>query len=409
MAETFKTYNTLTKWKLPLVEFIINGLQSSGCTIVHRPSPTVAPFRFVFDTPEGERIGLVVYAFHANNTKIKNRPPDEHRFQIKYGGKLKDLEEIWQDPYGLYVTLLVGINPEFGFFVAADPLLHNPTRFSVSFEFKNHHVEQIERKGWFTWERDRRGGLPDPKKKRAAHELDEQGLPLFEVLVGGKPDQLLKLVRFERESYGEPPGERQLLAENFIDMAATLSPATSTTAPAISPARLHALCVELQLSEEKVLDLIANRRMLKMAVRGSAAEEHLITALGQVPGVTKVQRLESDKGPDVEVSYKGRNITIECKNSSRELTAAGLEKIDLQKTRSSKSDPCSRFYRPSEFDLVAACVHAVTQKWEFKFAVTSTLDAHAECPGRISNNVKLDTRWTNNIAEILDRVVAKVG
>jgi hypothetical protein len=46
------------------------------------------------ETPAGERTGIVAYAFLANNTPTKNRPKDEHRFQIKYGGDLGGVHEI---------------------------------------------------------------------------------------------------------------------------------------------------------------------------------------------------------------------------------------------------------------------------------------------------------------------------
>jgi hypothetical protein len=174
----------------------------------------------------------------------------------------------------------------------------------------------------------------------------------------------------------------------------------------ISAEQLHALAKEFALPEARVLDLIAERRMLKMAVRGSVAEEHLVNVLKGVAGVEKCERLEDDRGPDVRLSYKGSEIRIECKNTSRVRTKEGYEKIDLQRTRASKADPCSRYYKPSEFELVAACIHAVTGKWEFKYAPTAVLDAHPVCSGRLSNNVKLDGRWTGNAAEALTRILA---
>ncbi len=337
-------------------------------------------------------MGIVAYAFLASNKQIKNRPPDEHRFQIKYGGDLSGYHEIWQDPYGLYVTLLVGINPGERFFVAADPVIRSPTRFSVSVEFKDEQVKAIHSNQWSAWERERR-----PGKKT----LDE---PLFEVLVGGTKDQFLRLVRFEREAWGEEPGERHYLAEHFADTPlVTASKELLASPPTISPEHLHKLAKEFALPESKVLDLIAERRMLKMAVRGSVAEKHLVNALREVSGVTDCHRLEGDRGPDVALSYRGKQITIECKNSSRKRTKDGFERIDLQRTRAAKSDPCSRYYKPSEFDVVAACIHAVTEKWEFKYAITRDLDAHKYCPGRMWNNVNLDHRWTRDAAATLSR------
>lgn len=396
MRERPYTYGVSASDREPLIRFIVEALEKQGCHIIHRPPATTAPFRFTFDTPHGERIGIVAYAFLANNKVIRNRPPDEHRFQIKYGGDLSGLHEIWQDPYGLYVTLLLGINPEMGFFVAADPVLRSPTRFSVSVEFKSQQADTIMDKKWIAWERERR-----PGKKT----LDE---PLFEVLIGGTPDQLLRLIRFEREAWGEEPGERHFLAEHFTGRTPLVTTSTEllSTPSVISAEHLHALAKEFSLPESKVLDLIAERRMLKMAVRGSVAEEHLVNTLRGVTGVQDCRRLEDERGPDVALSYQGAKIRVECKNTSRVRTKEGYEKIDLQRTRASKADPCSRYYKPSEFELVAACIHAVTGKWEFKYAPTAQLDPHSICVGRLSNNVKLDGRWTDNAGQALSRIVA---
>ncbi len=374
---------------------MVNALEGQGCQLISVPSPKSAPFRLTFQTPQGERIGIVAYAFLANNKEIKNRPKDEHRFQIKYGGDLSGLHEIWQDPYGLYVTLLLGINPEMGFFVAADPVIRSPTRFSVSVEFKDKQAEAILAKKWIAWERERR-----PGKKT----LDE---PLFEALLGGTADKFLRLIRFEREAWGEAPGERHYLAEHFVDRALVSASQELLSSPsAISPEHLHGLAKEFAMPEKKVLDLISERRMLKMAVRGSVAEEHLVTALRAVPGVANCHRLEADHGPDVALVFQGKSLRVECKNSSRVRTKDGLEKIDLQRTRASKADPCSRYYKPAEFDLVAACIHAVTEKWEFKYAKANELDLHATCSGRLSNNVKLDHRWSRDASEALLKAVA---
>jgi hypothetical protein len=179
-----------------------------------------------------------------------------------------------------------------------------------------------------------------------------------------------------------------------------------TSTAAISAEHLHSLAKEFALPEKKVLDLISERRMLKMAVRGSVAEEHLVNALRAVPGVQDCERLEADHGPDVALKFEGTSITVECKNSSRVRTRDGLEKIDLQRTRASKADPCSRYYKPTEFDIVAACIHAVTERWEFKYACTEELDSHATCIGRLSNNVKLDHRWTPDAAAAIRKVIA---
>ena len=92
---------------------------------------------------------------------------------------------------------------------------------------------------------------------------------------------------------------------------------------------------------------------------------------------------------------------MECKNVLRKTTAHGLARVDFQRTRASKSDPCSRYYGASDFDVIAACLHAVTEKWEFKYVLPTHLDAHARCRNKLSNNVKVDDRWSAEAVRVL--------
>jgi hypothetical protein len=367
-----------------------SALRSSGCRILHESEPDRAPFVITFERPDGERQGIVAYAFLANQKATRNRPADEHRFQIKYASKVHGaLHDLWQDPCGLYTTLLVGINPSRGFFVGADPVLHSPTRFFVSLEFKEDHVQEVIRRGWHAWERERRHADADPSPE--------------EVLVGGTSEWFLRYVALEREALGEDQGHRKLLAERLAERKGTL--ATAAAVPpmdaAVEPRRLHALARELALDESEVLDLIANARRLKMAVRGWVAEEHLVRRLRSVPGVTECRRLDLEGSPDVALRFAGRPLRVECKNVLRDRTKDGLVRLDFQRTRASKADPCSRYYGPRDFDVVAACLHAVTERWEFRYALTRALDPHRSCAGKLSQNVRLDNRWAEDEQRIL--------
>ncbi len=366
----YRTYRVNRKDREPLVDFMREALRVQGCQILYSSPPTEAPFRITFETPEGERMGIVAYAFLANFKETKNRPPDEHRFQLKYGSKDGLLHELWQDPYGLYTTLLIGINTEHGFFVGYDPVPHSPTLFFISLEFKQHHADQILEHGWHVWERER--------KKRGLGEP-------VEVLVGGKQESFLSFVRFEREAVGEDQGHRQLLAERALERRPTV----------------HMLTREFELSEREVLDLIGEAHRLKVAVRGEVAEEHLFRQLRHLPEIKSCSRLRGD-GPDLRVRLRsGNELTIECKNVLRKIDREGLARLDFQRTRAAKSDPCSRYYSPKDFDVVAACLHAVTERWEFQFAPTLRLDPHAKCPGKLSSNVHIDERWSTDPLGVL--------
>ena len=385
----YPLYKVQQSARQPLLDFMRRALEDSGCRILRMSEPGRAPFRFTFETPEGERMGVVAYAFLANSVLTKNRPTDEHRFQVKYGPDDKRLHPIWTDPYSLYTTLFVGIDPERGFFVGADPEIHNPTRFFISIEFKDHHVKKILSRGWFSWEREHRADDDKP----------------IEVLVGGTAESFLRYVRFEREAFVEAPGHRQLLAERFgVDRSSRGMVLPTASGPVPPPERLHALAEEFEMTETQVLDMIARARMLKMAVRGWVAEEHLLRQLTKVPGVTDCH--PAGERADIELRYRGsKPLRVECKNVLRNTTADGLVRIDLQRTRASKGDPCSRYYSPRDFEMVAGCLHAVTERWEFKYAPSTRLDPHLRCPGKLSNNVRIDERWTSEASRALREIV----
>jgi hypothetical protein len=391
---TYRRYRVNAKDRAPLLAFMQESLVRCNCTLLSCSPPAEAPFRLSFETPAGERMGIIAYAFLANSKPTRNRPADEHRFQLKYGSKDGALHEIWQDPFQLYTTLLVGINPELGFFVGIDPVLHNPTRFFISFEFKDQHVDAIRSNGWTSWERTKQhGGIDEP----------------VELVVGGTAEGFLRYVRFERAAVGLDAGHRGLLAEKLgalsMPTGVELGP---NTRPKVPAELVHALTSELCLSEAEIFDLIESAPRLKMAVRGWVAEVHLQRQLEQLPGVAECTRLEQEGSPDIRLRFcDSRPLLIECKNVLRGRLASGQMRLDFQRTRGSKEDPCTRFYKAEDFDIVAACLHPCTERWEFQFAPSGSLDTHKRCAGRLSNLVRLDERWSadalRTFADVLQR------
>ena len=139
-----------------------------------------------------------------------------------------------------------------------------------------------------------------------------------------------------------------------------------------------------------------------MAVRGWVAEEHLRGTLEMVPGVSDCKRLDKEGGPDLQLRFFGGPlITIECKNVLRKVDTSGTARIDFQRTRASKKDPCSRYYAASDFDVLAGCLHAVTESWEFKYVLPVRLAPHKSCSNKLSNLVKVDGIWSANADAVL--------
>jgi hypothetical protein len=389
----WKTYSVQRREKAALLEFIIGGLAMRGCQIVTTSDPRRAPFYIVFETPAGERHGILAYAFRAGARVTNKRPTDEHRFQVKYGSELKGVLEVAVDPCAVITTIFLGIDLERRVFVAADPLMNTPSPMSRSIEFKKHHVEDILRHCWWAWERDRR----QPRTRdRPTPDIDED--TRIQVLVGGKQDRIYDLITLERLAIGLDPGERHLLADKLA------APPNKTGVVSAS----HRLLKELDVGPDALFELIDGAARLKMAVRGWVAEQHLEDTLSVISGVSDCRRLNLEGRPDLTLRWKDSPpILIECKNVLRSTDAAGQPRVDFQRTRAAKSNPCSRYYMPSDFNLLAACLHSVTEKWEFKYAVTRELPEHKRCQGRINNNLKVsDDLFTSDVRSALDRCVS---
>jgi hypothetical protein len=386
-AFDWKSYAVSRSDKAPLLKFITDALEMRGCIIVYASGAERAPFYIVFDTAGGERLAVLAYAFLANARVTRNRPPDEHRFQIKYGSRLKGVLDVGLDPRQAITTIFVGIDPERRLFVAADPVMNNPSPMSRSIEFKAGDAEEIFARGWWTWERARN---PPRTRDRPTAAFDED--LRVQVLIGGVQERLLDLVRLERLGRGLDTGDRHLLADKLgAEREEVAGKLTS-----------HRLLQELQLPGDALFDLIDGASRLKMAVRGWVAEVKLVEALRATSGVSECRRIEGEGQPDVSLRWKGgAPFFIECKNVLRKRSGAGVPRVDFQRTRASKEDPCSRYYRPSDFSVLAACLHSVTEDWAFEFAVTDELPPHNSCPGRIANNIQVTAPLFTNRPELV--------
>ena len=410
---SLRTYNTLAWRRQPLVDWFVNGLEKAGCRVVMRPDAKEAPFVFVFEAPiTREQIGVVAYLFTSTSRTVKHRPEDEARFQLKYGSKDDEYHGLFLDETGQWITMLAGIDVEHGVIVSCDPIIHQPTLMFISIEYKDQEVETSRGGGWHTWQREKT--LANRRDRRKPSDP-------VEVLVGCTQDRLLDLVLFERAARGLSPGHRMLLAEQWAERP--ISPAMIAAhdalgdrlaalkldvneMPTVSPVE-HELLHRLGISHKQLLEIIQRAPRLEMAVRGWVAQHHLHGVLESTPGVLAVQPIEMDGQPDFRLTLapgigSRRRVLLECKNVLRRRTAAGEVKLDFQRTRASKGDPCSRYYRPEEFDVVAACLHPVTEQWDFLFRRTDHMAQHPVCVGRLHHNVLIvNPPWIQDLAMLL--------
>ena len=370
--------------KKPVLKAITDALEHSGARILKAPSPSEAPFQYLIEAPDGERVSLVCYAFLANKYKQAGRPKDEHRFQLKYGSSFDEYHDIFIDPQRQVVTLMFGVHLDEGIFVAVDPSMHNPTWFSRSVEFKSAHCIKARRSGWVGWERER----STVRRKVEMPNLNSQ----TETILGFTPNHFLRYVFFERLATGMDTGERLFLLERLGED------------DRLRPTE-HPLEKIYGLSSREILDVIWGASRLNVAVRGSVAEHHLEKHLKAVSSIRNVTSIDADSRPDFEVTFKKKPYLIECKNVLRK-SKRTCPKVDFQKTRASKSDPCSRYYPRNAFHVLAACLHPVTEKWEFRFRCTGTLDPHPTCIGKLSHKVFVTgEKWTEDVVEAIENAI----
>jgi hypothetical protein len=366
---------------------ILKAIEASGARIIVAPDPCIAPFEIRILAPSGEVIDLICYAFTANRYLQGGRPKDEHRFQVKYGSEFTVAHHLHIARAGQAITLFfgVGVDEDEGIFVACDPAMHTPTWFSSSVEFKTSHVEAVRSARWVGWERERADG------RRRAKPFESLQT---EILLGFTPENFLRYVQLERAAFGLDPGMRHLAIERM--------------APGAPPpeASRHLLEAQFDLSKDEILDLLTRHFRLAAAVRGAVAELKLEAQLRETPGIDAVRKIDEDGRPDFEVVYKKRKpILIECKNTLKDRAADGSPKVDFQKSRASRGDPCSRYYKASQFQVLAACLFPVRQKWEFTFCETRSLQPHQSCVGRLTSNVCVrGDFWSEDVGSLLEKI-----
>ncbi len=376
-----------------LVEFLTQAVEAAGGVPRYVSESTIAPVYLGVEVAEDERLGLLCYPFRCNPPPITNRPPDEHRLQIRYGGEASWATEhpLAQDVASVDVTLVLGVHLESRILLGLDPLLYDPLPMGISIEFKQADLEAVRSHTWHVWERENRRG-----RRRAAPRA-RHGL---ETLVGFAPERLLDYARLERHAtaLGLDPPLRFRAAQ------------AAASRRHVAQGTRHALEREFDLDPTTLLTIIEERGRLKVAVKGGVAEYHLGDRLRSDPDVVDVEHVDRDGPPDFQVRLRdGRRVGVECKNASPKPytradepdDAPGDPKVEVQKTRAQKGDPAGRLYRPDQFDVVAACLFATTGRWEFKFRASRSLARDATHSDRIAPMQRVNRLWSSRVSHAL--------
>ena len=249
--------------------------------------------------------------------------------------------------------------------------------------WKQASVNEILANGWHAWERDNYSGT----------RRIREGGPAFEALVGFIPQRFIDFVRFERRA-------TQLGLDSSLRMRA----AEKSEQLVDTPLGPHALEEQFDLDAREILNIIATNHRLGVAVRGGVAERHLEDFLWGSDEVQSLDNLDEDGRSDFSVLLTdGRSVLVECKNASPHTYANGDFKVEVQKTRSQKSDPAGRFYTPDQFDVVASCIWSATRKWDFRFKRMALMDRHATYRDRLAAVHHVDNGWPKSLREALEQ------
>jgi hypothetical protein len=361
-----------------VVDFIASAVAASGGRVVYSSfaDDRVAPIYMGAEDGAGRRYGMLMYPFTATKRATRNRPPDEHRAQIRFGDPVRARDEsnlIARDVAGVDVTLVLAVDPENEFIVGLDPLVYEDLPMGISVYYRDRNVAAAYEHGWAVWERTKVGG-----KRR-------QSWVGLETLVGFRAHRLLDYVRFEAKAtgLGLDPGLRAVLAESFIERSN-------------EPHDLERL---FGVDAKTILDIVEGNFRLGIAVRGGVAEHHLERAFANEAVVRSVSPIDADGQPDFRVRVAdGRELLIECKTASPKRYANGDFKVEAQKTRDSGA---GRKYSYDQFDVLATCLFSATGLWEFRFRRSADLTPWADDATRIAPIQRVDQTWARSLGNCL--------
>lgn len=381
-----RVYNTPKRTDIH--EFLCEAVTQSGGQLLYASDSRRSPIYLGIQTGSNERVGVLVYPFRANHRKIKNRPDDEHRMQIRYGSEesWKEDHPVGHDIAGVDTTLVVGAHLEAGLLIGLDPSLYNPLPMGISIEFKDADVAEARRCGWHVVERDNFSG------RKRVNPRSAVGL---ETVVMFAPNRLLDYVRFERTA-------TDLALDHALRFVTASEAAVPTPASQHVVASTHELEAQFEMTSAEILTMISEANRLSTAVRGGVAEFHLGKKLGTDPAVAEAVPIDRDGMHDFDVvMITGQHIRVECKNASPNRYADGSIRVEVQKTRATQGDPAGRLYRIDQFDVVAVCLKGPTGRWEFRYRRTSLLTEHGVHEGRLHPYQRVTDDWARTLQEAL--------
>jgi len=177
----------------------------------------------------------------------------------------------------------------------------------------------------------------------------------------------------------------------------------------------HSLLDEWKVISEDVVEAVDHGFRAKVDVKGKLAELMLhkeLIRLKEAKLLQSVEWLDEDDKPDFVVRFRGKELTIQCKNVRspvKNKRPGESIRIELQKTRNAKDGTNTRGYKNDQFDVLSACLFNQTGKWEFLHIAINKLATRPDDPAllKIMQQVppKAEASWRESVMEaIKDRL-----
>jgi len=190
----------------PLLAFLCDTLLRSGCELLKVESDKSGVFRLAFEDPLLQRYGLLGSLF---SLRPDGTDGDGARMTLLPPASPDDPSR-GRDPFGVFTSVLLGVDPIRGLFVAFDPARHFPEDAPLQVSISAEVVRTTLERGWHSWLRE---------------GWEERDFDFAEALVGFRSDRLFYYVHFERIAEGLDTPYRERLAEEFFEVTRRRRPA----------------------------------------------------------------------------------------------------------------------------------------------------------------------------------------
>jgi hypothetical protein len=162
----------------------------------------------------------------------------------------------------------------------------------------------------------------------------------------------------------------------------------------------------LSASARDILDALENGFRARADLKGKLAELFMSRHLDELQRAEVIDHYEwfdQDGIPDFTIRFTdGTEIRLEVKNVR---SGNGPLRAETQKTRASRGDPMSRYYRVDQFEIIAECLFNAIGRWDYVFARSTNLLRLATDPAYLATIQPIDRAitppWYRTLAEVL--------